>query len=447
MPTPSDDLISYVRSGQAAGKTPETLRAELKTAGWGTADIDAALGSLSPQPPSSVSRLPWKWMIIGIVAFALIGAAAVFFFFSNKSNPSPAPASNLENSPAASGENSPAVNSTANTNSAPQDDPSINDDGLALFTVNVPAEDNAYLDAAALKAVTDKSTAEPSGDISKQLSGADAWDQKFVDDILKKNKQPIAVFAAAVVKTGFQIPEYNDPKSSDPAEPPVDLSLLAKLTSILQLDAINYSKKGDISDGAAEAYVIALYGQKIATSQINEAGYLVGLNIKKAGLETLQKILSASPLSSTLAGQINSALASFGATAPPLANTYKISYWISRNKLENIIKDPTKYYPDIAPEKFKDLFFFEPIKTINMMGDDVRAAIAMTKDSCHEFSDPVLSENDSADLQKMDTENGFGKLFALGLQTGWAESLNARCADAALSASVRAALASQAGGQ
>jgi hypothetical protein len=446
MPTPSDDLISYVRSGLAAGKTPEALRAELKAAGWANADVEAALSSSSQSRLKPASQLPWKWLIIGIVAIAaiVVGAAAFFIFGKNSVT---SPASNLANSPVASGENSPAVNSTANTNSAPQDDSSINDDGLALFAVNVPAEDNAYLDAAALKAVTDKSTVEPSDDINKQLSGADAWDQKFVDDILKKNKQPIAAFAAAVTKTGFQIPEYSDPKSYGAAEPTIDLSLLTKLTNILQLDALNYSKKGDISDGAAEAFAIALYGQKMATSQINKAGYLAGLNIKKAGLGTLQKIISTATLSPTLAGQINSALASFGATAPLLANAYKIGYWISRDKLENIIKDPTKYYPDIAPEKFNDLFFFEPNKTINMMGDDVRAAIAMTKEDCREFSDPAVSGEDKADLQKMDTENGFGKLFASDLQTGWAESLNARCADASLSASVRATLASQAGGR
>ena len=81
------------------------------------------------------------------------------------------------------------------------------------------------------------------------------------------------------------------------------------------------------------------------------------------------------------------------------------------------------------------------------MGDAVRSAIAMTKDACHEFSDPTTGGKDNVELEKMDTENGFGKFFASSLQTGWAESLNARCADAALVASVRATLVSQAGGQ
>jgi hypothetical protein len=452
MTNPSPDLISYIRSGLVAQKTPDELRAELKTAGWADADVEAAFNSSSPSSATKPRvKMPWKWILIGVFALAVSGAGvAAFFFFGKKLTP--APATNLVNSPTVnvpvvSGAGSAAVNSPANTNSAPQDDASIDDSGLTISVENVPDADNAYLDAAALKSVTDKSDVKPSGDIKKQLSGDDPWDQKFIEDIVKKNKQPIADFAAAVVKPGFQIPEYNDPQSSDFATTTVDFGSIEKLVNILQLDALGIAKSGDVSDAAGEAFAVALYGQKMATSQIDEAGYLVGINIKKAGLETLQKILSTASLPSALAGQINSAFASFGATAPPLANAYKTRYWIYRNKLEKVIKDPTKYYPDIAPEKFKDLFFFEPNKTINMMGDDVRAAIAMTKDDCREFSDPAVSDEDKADFQKMDTENGFGKLFASDLQTGWAESLNARCDDATLSASVRAILVTQAGAQ
>ena len=75
------------------------------------------------------------------------------------------------------------------------------------------------------------------------------------------------------------------------------------------------------------------------------------------------------------------------------------------------------------------------------MGDDVRAAVALAVGPCREFTDPVMNDADLAALQKMDAENGFGKLYASSLQTGWATPLNARCADTALVASTRAALA------
>jgi hypothetical protein len=310
-----------------------------------------------------------------------------------------------------------------------------------VYSANVPATQNAYFDEATLNGVTDKSDVSPNGDILKQLSGADPWNQAFVDDIVNKNGLFITNFADAVKRPGFQVPEYSDPRSFGSTASEIKFDQLDRLTEIIALEGLSSAKKGDVPDGAAEALAVALYGQKMADSQIGASGYLVGLSIKKTGLETLVKILAFAKPSSDLAGQLDGSLAAFDDTSSSLAISFKIIYWIDRKKLTDIINDPAKYYPDIAPEKFNDLYFFEPNKTINMMGDDVRAAAALAVGPCREFTDPVISDADLAALQKMDTENGFGKLYASSLQTGWAAPLNARCADTTLVASARNALA------
>jgi len=44
MNTPSDELVTYIRNGLAAGQTPDAIRSALKAAGWADADVEAAFG-------------------------------------------------------------------------------------------------------------------------------------------------------------------------------------------------------------------------------------------------------------------------------------------------------------------------------------------------------------------------------------------------------------------
>ena len=453
MSTPSGELVSYISSALAAGKTPEAVRADLVIAGWTAADIEAALASSakpiapivpSVEPPAdAVSLVPWKLIIVsGCVIVAMLLAAAAFFFFGKKAMPSAAPGN--ANAAAA---NVPAVGAPVASSKAydssggkAKDDAAINDLDLVVYSSSVLDAANAYLDGATLRGVTTSSSVYPAVDILKQLSGDEPWNQAFADEVINNNGTFITLFSTAVARPGFQIPAYDNPRSFDPATPAVDYVPLGRLTEVLALEALSSAKKGDVPDAAAEALAISVYGQKMADSQIDETGYLAGLNMKKLGLDTLQKILSSATVSPELAAQLDGTLASFDDASASLAVSYKIEYWTYRNKLADVIKDPAKYYPDIAAEKFNDLYFFEPNKTANLLGDDVRAALAMAVGACREFSDQPLAAADLAALQKMDAENGFGKLYASALQTGWAASLNARCADAALVASVRAEL-------
>ncbi len=460
MSTPSSELVSYIGAALAAGKTPDALRAELVAAGWPAADIDAALVSPAPAvapsappagaPAETVSLVPWKLIIVaGCVIGVLLLAAAAFFFLNKKAGSLPKPGA--ANAPAA---NVPAANEPAaaaktydSSGGKAKDDAAINDLDLVVYSSNVLDAANGYLDKAALRGVTVVSPTYPGVDILKQLSGEEPWNQEFANEVINNNGAFITMFSNAVSRPGFEVPEYGNPRAYDPATPEPDYGPLSRLTEVLALESLSAARKGDVPDAAAEALAISVYGQKMADAQIDVAGYLAGLEVKKLGLNTLKKILSSASISAELAGQLDGTLASFDDASASLAVAYKIKYWIYRNKLAAAAKDPAQYYPDIAPEKFNDLYFFEPNKTVNLLGDEVRAAVDMAAGACREFSDQPLPAADLLALQKMDTENGFGKFYAAALKTGWAASLNARCADAALVASVRAALAPLAKGK
>ncbi len=426
MTNPPGELISYISSGLAAGNTAEALRAELKTIGWADADIDAAFGlsSTPPEKPKLGPRIKWKLVIVIASVVVLVGAAGAAYLFIFKAN-----------RPAGT-----AANIVAGSAKAGHDDAAVNDSDLILPVINVAAEDNAYLDPAALKAVTEESSVNSKTNTVKQLSGDDAWDQAYINDIIEKNAQPIAAFAAAVTKPKFQIPAYSDPQSPelivDPNDPSVSFSSLRSLIRILELDALGKAKSGVISEAQAEALAIAIYGQKMAMSQDGELGYAVGIGLKKTGLETFQKIMAMAPTEPDMATNADLTLASFGDTGPSLANAVKFHYLGFKSSIEYTLSHPG---PD-SSGKTGDTYLFEPNKTINLAADAFRKQIEQTKESCHEFTVPPAPQNSADETQ---SENALGRSLVesnIG-ETTFTALLNQRCADLALVAAVRAALA------
>ena len=77
MSSPSNELVSYISTGLAAGKTPDALRAELKTVGWADADVEAAFVAPAATPvrtePNSktTSLISWKPIVIAIGAVVI----------------------------------------------------------------------------------------------------------------------------------------------------------------------------------------------------------------------------------------------------------------------------------------------------------------------------------------------------------------------------------------
>jgi hypothetical protein len=438
MPNPPIALLEYIRAGLADGKTADALRGELLAAGWPAEDIGAALSSVGTTP-----LFHWKPVLIAVAAVAVIlSAAAALLYFRNSALIASGPKEAEVSVPALSPDGV-LVNTVL---PKPTDDGNnraavVDDSEFSLLKIELSSLENGFLDAEALKDVTVESSVAPDSDISKQLSGESKWNQAYVDDLVVKNSAFISDFAEALKKPGMQIPQYANPRSYDKSAPIVELSSLINLAKVMALDAVSTAKKGDIENASSEAMAVALYGERIQVSQVGDLGYAGGIALKKIGLDALIKIMAIAPLSSDSAKRVDSLIASFGDTALPLATAFKIWYWGERNQLDAIVKNPTDYFPNISPDKFNDPNFFNRNETLNLIGDNVRDAIVLTKERCREFIDQTISDSERVELEKMNTENGFGKWFASKTRIGWAVLLNARCADAALVASVRSKLA------
>lgn len=445
MATPSEDLLKYIKDSLATGKTAEVIRAELKAAGWADIDVDTAFGASGPVAPmvsSTAVNKPHKLLLV-VVGFIVVAALVMTAVFIFKKKSSPTTQKN-DNEKAAT-LNTPVVEEVTEVELPVDEANEIDDFGLVLPTVNLAANANCYLDENVLKKVVLKSKILPDAEAIiwlKQLSGEDAWNQKLVDDLLEQNAWPISSFKDAMQKPRFQLPLLNDPsKVSVDSMQTVDYSLFKSITTVVALDAISRAKNGDISNGFAEALSVALYGHRMAVSQIDEMGYMVGLGIKQKGLDAFKKILDSGELPLSDVKNAAMFLSSFEDTSPSLATAFKIRYWLKRNDLNYIFNDPAMYYPTTPREKFRDQNFFNLSATINTLGEVTRTSIERTKESCHEFVDEPISQSEIDEVQKMEGENAFGRLYTYQFGRRDALILNRRCADLELVASIRSALA------
>jgi len=447
MATPSQDLLVYVQSSLSSGKTPDAIRAELKTAGWADADVDAAFGVLSPAPLpvlSPTNHQSRKWLIIAVCFVVVVALVVLIFFIFRKKQP--VVTQSIQNSNA-------NVLVTPKNEEVAEDKPSaekvvIDDFGLILPVVNLSPSANCYLEDGVLNKVVLTSKILPSADSTtwnKQLSGEDKWNQELVDDLLTQNIWPIGLFKDAMKKPRFQMPDFSDVSTVSPEKvQAIKYGSYRNLAKVVALDAISRARKGDVSNGVAEALAIAVYGQRMAVSQIDQIGYVNGLGIKQTGLDALKTIIGLGKLSSGDIKNADSVLYSLEDTGPSLANVFKVSYWIKRNDLNNVFNNPADYYEDELAKKLRDPYFFELPQTINLMGELFRKSIEKTKESCHEFVDESIDQSVIDEVKKMEGENAFGRFYTYQIGYHDAMILNERCTDLALVATVRAALSAAA---
>ena len=324
MSNPSEELVSYVRSGLAAGNTPESIKESLKKAGWADADVAAAFGKSAPSVRTGKKRLSW-WklalIIIGAIILLTIAAGAGYWYMLKKTG---APES------ASFGE---VVNAFIGSMRKANDDATVDLTDLEVPAVTVAAENNAYLDDSALAFKFDPNAKTNSMD---QLSGKDEWDQAYVDGVVTAAADNIKLFMAAAQKTEYQAPNMTDPQSLGPTTPVVLYGSLREMARIVALDAISKAKNGNSADGADEALAVAVYGQTMATAKNPLVGYLVGLGIKKIGLDALGKIIAMNQLPADRAQKIDQTLSSFADTGSGLADGLRLEFTVDAPEADKI---------------------------------------------------------------------------------------------------------------
>ncbi len=290
------------------------------------------------------------------------------------------------------------------------DIPSADDDDLQINVILVPKDENAYYDLLEIS-----SDVEDGKLLSEHLNG-DVWNQKFVDEILLKNKDSLDIFSIAASK-----PKYQDPISSDPSKfscsdelPP--LNTWNSISRVKVLQAMDLSKKGKDKQAFKEALVSIYVGQKIQNSQTFSMEYLMAIMIKSKGLVVLQKITASSSLSRDELKEHTKELNKFYENETGAVTALKVEYQSLAKAIDMLALGDEEILTHMSLDDHAGLveksFYFQPNKTKNFFAQNMRIDIGNVLKSCSEVRDITDDERKvSTVIPPRLTENAIGKIL------------------------------------
>ena len=387
----NQQLLDFIKQQKQQGVSNEEIKKSLLSNGWQSTDVEEAFGipSISQQVSAQPKKRRWKKIILIIIAVIIILIAALFSL--------------------------PIFLNLFAKDIAP-----INDSDIRLKVDTVPDGDNAYFDLIKLENVI----YEPEGKsliIFDMIAGR-TWDDKLAEEIVSRNAQAFSIFSEAAHK-----PKFQDPISANPADVTPN-AVLPKLSSwrlmarLSAVKALYLAKQGKDKEAMDEALNSTRIGQKIQESQASFIEYLVAITMKGIGLETVQKILITSKLSSNDLKQYAQGLSNYNNNEDGLINSFKAEYQIKLWYLDAIASGNPEGLNKLVGEgasgnpvlvyMFKDNYYFKPNKTKLLFADYFRANIKKANESCSAITAtdiPRLFPTNPAKLYV--EENAIGKIL------------------------------------
>jgi len=383
----NQQLLDYIKQQTQQGITSEQIKQSLLANGWQASDVEMAFSDF--QAPAQPKKKKWKKIIlitIGVVVILIIGLLSL-----------------------------PRLLNLFAKDIAP-----INDFDLQLQKVSVANNDNAYFDLTKLSGVIYEPK-DKSQTILDMVAGKN-WDSQVAEDIVSKNSQAFAYFAEAARKPKYQNPESADPANITPNMVLTPMSSWRQMARLSAIRAIYLAKQGKDKEALDEALNSVSIGQKIQDSQATLFEYLVAIAIKGVGLETVQKIIPSSKLTSAELKQYVQGLDRFYKNENGLITTFKGEYhvqsWIidsivsgDTEALKSVVGEEESQNPEIA-KKIKDNYYFQPNKTKLLFAEYARANIKSANQSCGEIKATEVKPLAPTNPAKLYTEeNAIGKIL------------------------------------
>lgn len=289
----------------------------------------------------------------------------------------------------------------------------IDDSDLRLKTVTVLDGDNGYFDLIKLE----NTIYEPDGksQIILDMVAGKTWDEKVAEEVISRNTQAFGYFTEAAYKSKFQDPALTDPSKITTNTVLPAMNNWRRMARLSAIRALYLAKQGKDKEAADEALNAVRIGQKIQDSQAPLIEYLVAIAMKSVGLETVQKIIVSSKLSSAELGQYNQELNQFYKNEDGLITSLKCEYQaidliFSGN--EEALKSLVGEEESGIIKNIKNNYYFRPNKTKIIFAEYARANIKNANKSCGEIQAtdvPKLAPSSFVKLYV--TENAIGKIL------------------------------------
>ncbi len=293
----------------------------------------------------------------------------------------------------------------------------INDSDLSLQKVVVPDKDNAYFDLIRIKDVIYEPE-KRSKDIIDMIDQK-MWDEKLAEEIVSRNQEAFEYFSKASHKPKYQNPVFADPKNINPNIVFPSLNSWRRMAQFSSIRASYLSKQGKDKEAVHEALNSVYIGQKMQESQVSLLGYLVAISMKEIGLETLQRVITSSNLSTEELKKYAKDMNQFYKNEDGFVTVFKGEYYMQSLIIDTLVMGNTEILQSYTEEQSQDIaqrlknnYYFKPNKTKAIFAEHARENIENANKFCNSIQNidiQILAPSSFLELYL--AENAIGKIL------------------------------------
>lgn len=293
----------------------------------------------------------------------------------------------------------------------------INDSDLNLQKVMVSDEDNAYFDLIKIKDVIYEPE-KRSKDIIDMIDQK-MWDEKLAEEIVSRNQEAFEYYSKASHKPEFQNPAFANPENINPNTVFPSLKSWRRMAQFSSIRASYLSKQGKDKEAIHEALNSVYIGQKMQESQVSLLGYLVAISMKETGLETVQRVITSSNLSTEELKKYAQDMNQFYKNEDGFTTIFKGEYYMQSLIIDALVRGDTEILQSYTEEQSQDIaqklknnYYFKPNKTKAIFAEYARENIENANKFCNSIQNiDIQMLAPSSFLELYLTENAIGKIL------------------------------------
>jgi hypothetical protein len=316
-----------------------------------------------------------------------------------------------------------------------EDETILNDSDLILSEVNISESENSYFDLIKLSSILDNNEvkeAEIKIEIPQNIEDLNYlesynWDKEVIEELLENNKEALQILSEAAGKTQFQFGITANPENIKPNMAIVNFNPWIQISKINAIKAIHLMKEEKIETAFDEAIKIIKIGDDIEKSRnLHLLPYMVGIEIKKIGLETIQILYENSLPSVEILENTKEKLEQYKSinNTDPL----KAEYMNFKKSIEIPVKERISYLDlnNNIKELSKHKYYYKQIKTLNIAAEYYHQMIEIFNKSCDD-SLSIITNKTEITWKIYFTENAIGKILVNSIESDLSNILEKKC--------------------
>ncbi|PLX20677.1 hypothetical protein C0584_05560 [Candidatus Parcubacteria bacterium] len=283
----------------------------------------------------------------------------------------------------------------------------LQDEDFLPVDVFVPNEDNSFFDLEKIEEVYEP---EAEKRYASNFLYSDSWDDELASSTWEKNREALQYFTDAASKNYYQVPTLATKEISSSTFEIYPLNNYRKISRVSVSKAIWLASKGDVENSYKEAFKSVVLGHKMMESQNSLIGYLVGMSIKKNGLNGIQRILILAETTPSDKEYIARELEKYSVVKDDFSR-YKFEYVAKKRAFDDISREFDSNNTDPS-----SVYYFKPNLTVSHSLNRLRLIVDESKKECYERVDVEAEETIKLDniydyFKLLKTENVIGELL------------------------------------